>query len=109
MIAKFITENFHSCNDKGEFPSQLKHTDIVSIHKKKDKSDKINYRPVSIVSHYSEVYEKLICNQLHQYFGNVLFPSECGFRKGYSTQNYLLVLIETFKAKTCQKPLITRY
>ena len=45
--------------------------DIVPIHKKKDKSDKINYRPVSILSNCSKVYEKLIYNQLYQYFENI--------------------------------------
>ena len=58
--------------------------------KKKDKSDKNNYRPVSALSNYSKVYEKLICNQLYQYFENILFR----FRKGFSC---LLVLIEKFK------------
>ena len=34
LIAKFITKNFNSRNGKGEFPSELKHTDIVPIHKR---------------------------------------------------------------------------
>ena len=97
LIAMFIAENFSSYIDEGEFPSELKHADIVPIHKKKDKSDISNYRPVSILSNYSKVYEKLIYNQLYQYFKNILFPSQCGFRKGYSTQHCLLVLIEKFK------------
>ena len=53
LIAKFIAENFNSWIDKAEFPSELKHADIVPIHKKKDKSDKSNYRQVSILSNYS--------------------------------------------------------
>ena len=97
LIAKFTVENFNSCIDEGEFPSELKHAHIVSIHKKKDKSDISNYRPVSILSNHSKVYEKLIYTQLYQYFKNILFPSQCGFRKGYSTQHCLLVLIEKFK------------
>ena len=40
LIAKFIAENFNFCIDEGEFPSELKHTSIVPIHKKKDKRDK---------------------------------------------------------------------
>ena len=84
LIAKFIAENFNSCIQAGEFPSELKHADIVPIHKKKYKSGKSNNRPVSILSNYSKVYEKLIYNQLYQYFENILFPSQCGFRKGYS-------------------------
>ena len=79
LIAKFIAENFNSCIDKGEFPSELKHADIAPIHKKKDRSDKSNYRPVSILSNYSKIYEKLIYNQHYQYFENILFPSKCGF------------------------------
>ena len=84
LIAKLVVENCNSCIDKGEFPSELKHADIVPIHKKKGKSDKSNYRPVSILSNYSKVYEKVIHNQLYQYVENILFPSKCGFRKGYS-------------------------
>ena len=36
-------------------------------------------------------------NQLYDYFGNILFPNQCGFRKGYSAQLCLLVMIEKFK------------
>ena len=67
-IAKFIAENCNSCIDEGEFPSELKPADIVPIHKKKYKIDKSNYRPLGILSNYSKVYEKLIYDQLYQYF-----------------------------------------
>ena len=80
-----------------DFPSELKHAHIVPIHKKKDNSNKSNYRTVSILSNYSEVYEKLIYNQLYEYFMNLLFLSQCGFRKGYRAQHCSLVLIEKFK------------
>ena len=33
----------------------------------------------------------------NNYFENILFPSHCGFRKGNSAQNCLLVMIEKFK------------
>ena len=56
LIANFIAENFNSCIDEGEFPSELK-----------DKSDKSNYRPVNILSNYSKVYEKLIYNLINLY------------------------------------------
>ena len=97
MIGKFIAENFNSFIDESEFPSELKPADIVPIHKRQDKSDKNNYRPVIILSNYSKVYKKLIYNQLYHYFENILFPSQRGFRKGYSTQHCLLVLLENLK------------
>ena len=85
MIAKFIAKSFNSRIDKGEFPAELKHANIVPIHKKKDKSDKSNYKPVSIFSNYSKVYEKLMYDQLCQFFENILFSSQCAFRNGYNT------------------------
>ena len=97
LIAKFIAENFNFCIDEGEFPSELKHTSIVPIHKKKDKRDKCKSRPVSILSNYSRVYKKIVYNQVYQHFENILFPSQCGFRKGCSTQHCLLILTEKFK------------
>ena len=66
----------------------------MPVHKKKDKSDKENYRPVSIFPNISKIYKKLIYNQLCEYFHDKLFPSHCGFRKGYSPQHSLLVLTE---------------
>ena len=39
----------------------------------------------------------MIYDQLYQYFENILFPSQCRFRKGFGTQHCLLVLTEKFK------------
>ena len=36
-------------------------------------------------------------NQLYEYFDSILFPSQCGFRKGYGAQQCLLFMIEKFK------------
>ena len=41
LIAKFIAENFNSCIDEGEFPSELKHADIVPFIKRKIRVTKI--------------------------------------------------------------------
>ena len=83
--------------DKGEFPNDLKHADIVSVYKKNNKCEKENYRPISILSNLSKIYEKLMYNQLYDYFDNILLPTQCGFRKGYSAQHCLLVMIEKIK------------
>ena len=45
----------------------------------------------------SKIYEKIIYNQLHEYFSHKRFPSQCGFCKGYSCQHSLLVMSEKFK------------
>ena len=89
-FAKLIYTNFDHYIDEGEFPYQLKHTGVITVHKKKDKCVKENYRPVSILTNISKVYEKLLCNQLLSFFETS--PNQINFRKGY-----LLVVIEKFK------------
>ena len=85
IFVSFIAKDFNNCVDKGVFPDDLKHADVTAIYKKKDKSDKTNYRLVSILSNISKIYEKLIYNQLYDYFDGILSPSQCGFRKGHNT------------------------
>ena len=94
IFAGFIAKYFNKCADKGVFPDDLKHADVTPIHKKKDKSDKTNYRPVIILLNTSKIYEKLIYNRLCDYFDDRKPPSQCDFRKGHSTQHYLLVMLE---------------
>ena len=92
-----FSNNFNHCIDEGKFPYELKHPDVIPLHKKKDKCIKENYRPVSILTNISKVYEKLLYNQLYSYFYNILSANQCGFRKGNSAQQCLLVMIEKFK------------
>ena len=92
VFAHFICLHFNYVKDIGEFRQVFKDADIIPIHKKKEKSDKTNYRPISKLLNVSKIYEKLIYNQLYGYFANIHLPSECGFRKGYSSQHCLLAL-----------------
>ena len=59
----------------------------MSVQKKNKKRDKTNYRPVSIVTNISKIYEKLTYNQLSKYFDNLLVTDERGFRKCFSSQH----------------------
>ena len=97
IFSNLIYKHFNCFNDKGGFPNDLKHADIVPIYKKNNKCEKENYRPVSILSNLSKIYEKLMYNQLYENFDNILFPSQCGFRKGHSAQHCLLVMIKKLK------------
>ena len=36
-------------------------------------------------------------NQLSKYFNSLLVTNQCGFRKGFSSQYYILVMLEKFK------------
>ena len=96
MLAFLYTFYLHilSCIAYGEFPDELKHADVIPVHNKNEKCNKTNYRQVSILTN---IYEKLLYSQLSKYFDNLLAINQCGFRKGFSSQYCLLVMLEKFK------------
>ena len=74
IFANFFCLHFKYCLDIGEFSQVFKRVDIIPAHKKREKSDKNSYRPVSILLNLSKIYEKLVYNQLYDYFDNILLP-----------------------------------
>ena len=58
IISHFLYHNFNNLLSCSTFP----------IHKNYDKTDKTNYRSISIQPNLSKVYERLICNQIFPYF-----------------------------------------
>ena len=81
----------------GEFPNKLKFLEVSPIFKKGDKTDKSNYRAVSILPIVSKIYERLLYNQLYNYFEKKLSIFQCGFRKGFSAQHCIIPLLEKWK------------
>ena len=79
------------------FPAELKDADMTPGHKKDDKSDKCNYRPISILSTTSKIFEKLMYTDIDEYMSKFMSTYLCGFRKGYSAQNCLLIMLEKMK------------
>ena len=85
------------CIANGEFPDDLKHADVIPVYKKNEKCNKTNYRSVSILANISKIYEKLLYDQLSKYFDSLRATNQCGFRKGFSSQYCLLVMLEKCK------------
>ena len=67
---------------------------MTLIFKKGSKSKMENYRPVNILPVLLKIFKKLTTKQLSTFFENILSKFECGFRKVYSTQHCLLLMLE---------------
>ena len=80
-----------------KFPSILTLADIIPVFKKGDKECKNNYRPVSILSYMSKIFERIIFRQIPNYMESFFLKYQCGFRKGYITQHCLLFMLEKWK------------
>lgn len=53
-----------------------------------------NYRPISIFPSISEVYERLVYDHLYPYFDEFFSKLQCGFRKGYNAEQWLMSVIK---------------
>ena len=71
--------------------------DITPVHKKDDSANKENYRPVSILSIVSKLYEKCMYSQIYMYINPYLSEKLCGFRKDLNSQFSLICLLEKWK------------
>ena len=71
--------------------------EVVPIYKKNDQKYKSNYRPISLISNISKIYERCIQEQLDKHFSDLLSKYRCDFRHGYGTQNCPLAMIEKLR------------
>ncbi len=78
------------------FPDQLKLANVVRKHKKVDETLFTNYRPISLLLSISKIFEKVIFNQLYQYFkiNNLFYNAQYGFRNEHSTEFAAYELID---------------
>jgi hypothetical protein len=83
--------------DSNIFPDDLKKAQVTPLYKKDDPFEMKNYRPVSILSSTSKVFEKVINDQLCTYFDNIFHNFLAAFRPKYGCQTTLLRMIEDWK------------
>ena len=62
----YITGIYHHAIENQIFPSSLKKADVVPSHKQFEKTDKANYRPVSLLLSISKDYERNMITQIYR-------------------------------------------
>ena len=97
ICSEHITNIYNNSISECNFPVPLKSADITPVHKKDDTTKKNNYRPVSILLSVSKIFERNMYNQIYTYMNKYLSPYLCGFRKGYSAQHCLMVMLERWR------------
>ena len=81
---------------QGVFPDSLKIAKVIPVFKQGPCSSCGNYRPISVLSALSKIFERCILNQLKFYCltENILASNQYGFRSGYNTTVCLVDLID---------------
>ena len=65
---KMLTDCINDALFQSTFPDSLKFANITPVHKKDEASDIKHYRPVSVLSLFSKIFEKVIYDQFSHYY-----------------------------------------
>ena len=81
------------------FPEIRKVAIVKSLHEKGNTGEVQNYRPISLISVFSKIVEKLIYSRLMLFVtkNNILNDVQRGFRKGKSTETANRALLENIQ------------
>ena len=87
IIAENLTTIFNDAIVRAKYPTLLKVAKVIALFKKGERHNPHNYRPISLLSSFNKIFEKIIAKRLiaflEQY--NILFDYQYGFRRLYST------------------------
>ena len=88
IISPIISNLFNLCIETGVFPNCLKIAEVIPIYKKSDPNMPTNYRPISLLSQFDKIFEKMLFSRLFSYIdkNQLLNKNQFGFRPNSSTQ-----------------------
>ena len=94
-LCSIINHSFSS----GKFPDLLKIVKVIPIHKGGSTQEVNNYRPISLLSIFDKIIEKLMHIRLYKFFedNDILYDKQFGFRKNNSTIFSLIEITEKIK------------
>ena len=90
----------NQCIHTGIYSEQLKLSRVKPLHKRGDKTQFGNYRPIALLPSFSKIFERVKFDQLHAYLSNsnLLCINQHGFRPGHSTElvDYLIAQMDMY-------------
>ena len=93
---------------EGCFPQLLKLANVCPIFKKNSKNKCENYRPISLLSNISKLFERSMHTRLYDFLevSSKFYDLQFGFRKKYSTNHALLSIIEGIRKELDNKTFV---
>lgn len=92
-----LTHLINSSFISGIFPTKLKISKIKPLFKNGDPHDVTNYRPLSLLSSFSKIFERIMTNQVIDFFetNNIMDLEQYGYVKGRSAIGANIDFIES--------------
>lgn len=116
LISNYIIEPFafiiNKCMETGVWPSAFKESLIIPIYKSGNTSYVQNYRPISLITNLTKVFEKVIKMRLNSYIKkfNLISEKQFGFKENVSAQDAILELTtKIYSALDKNKPCLCAF
>ena len=96
-ISHILTQLIANSIAESVFPASLKRGEVIGLYKQKgDQTDPSNYRPITLTSPFSKIFEKWIEMNIRQYceVTNALPESQHGFRANHSVDSMSIPMLE---------------
>ena len=98
FVVKHLTRLFNLSLRQAKVPLLWKQANVIPIHKKDSKSCISNYRPISLLSAVSKVFEKIVLKNVYNHFRDnfILSNFQSGFLPGRSTVTQVIEVYHKF-------------
>ena len=99
ILSPVLSNIFNISLTSGVHPSKLKISKITPIFKSEDETDASNYRPISLLSSFNRIFEKLLYYRMKDFIdkNKLIHSSQYGFRKAHSPDHAILDIVETLQ------------
>ncbi|KAI5742379.1 hypothetical protein M8J77_006662 [Diaphorina citri] len=106
IVKKLLVDILNSSIRHLYFPTAWKNANVIPIKKaNKDPHLATSYRPISLLSVFGKLYEKIILLRLQNTSINLIQNEQFGFRKNHSTCHQLTRIVNDISIKfTSRKP-----
>ena len=96
VISVRICSLFNQCVESGYFPQGLKVAKVIPLFKGGLKESLENYRPISLLSSLSKIFERIIFNRMYNFANKqkILYEKQFGFQKKKSCVDALIEFTE---------------
>ena len=96
LISKPLSVIFNASLSSGIVPENFKLASVIPIFKKGSQLIVNNYRPISLLSIFNRILEKLVFNRMISFINkkNILYDNQFGFRFKHSTTHAILTIVD---------------
>ena len=73
IVSGPLADIFNMSAQKGVFPPKLKQAKVIPVYKSNDDTVQGNYRPISLLSIFYQIFEKLMYHSIKSFASKLIF------------------------------------